>query len=120
MTSLTDPVAAFIEVACVPRKSYHGSGTLEHAERILARYPQVAAANVFTAAILADEAAVRGFLARDPNAATATGGPHGWDALTHLCFSKYLRLDHRRSEAFVRTARALLDAGASAGRAGTK
>ncbi len=114
MTSPTDPIAAFIEVACVPRNSDHGSGRLEHAERILARFPQVATANVFTAAILADEAAVGGFLARDPKAATATGGPHGWDALTHLCFSRYLRLDHQRSEAFVRTARALLDAGASA------
>jgi ankyrin repeat protein len=114
VTSPTDPIAAFIEVACVPRQSDHGSGRLEHAERILARFPQVATANVLTAAILADEAAVRGFLARDPKAATATGGPHAWDALTHLCFSRYLRLDHQRSEAFVRTARALLDAGASA------
>jgi ankyrin repeat protein len=34
--------------------------------------------------------------------------------LTHLCFSRYLRLDPSRSAAFVRTARALLDAGASA------
>ena len=40
--------------------------------------------------------------------------PYGWDALTHLCFSRYLRLDAARSDAFVRTARALLDAGASA------
>ena len=39
---------------------------------------------------------MRGFVARDPNNATATGGPHGWDALTHLCFSRYLRLDHER------------------------
>ncbi len=114
MSSHIDPVTTFIEVACVPRQSDHGSGRLEHAERILARFPQVATANIFTAAILADDAAVRGFLASDPKAATATGGPHGWDALTHLCFSRYLRLDQQRSEAFVRTARVLLDAGASA------
>ena len=114
VASLADPVTAFIEVACVPRHSDHSSGTLEHAELILARYPQVATANVFTAVILADEAAVLGFLARDRKAATMTGGPHGWDALTHLCFSRYLRLERQRSEAFVRTARALLDAGASA------
>ncbi len=114
VAALTDPAAAFIEVACVPRYSSHGSGTLEHAEMILARYPQVAAGNVYTAAILADESAVRGFLSRDPRSATAKGGPHGWDALTYLCFSRYLRLAPARSEAFVRTARALLDAGASA------
>jgi len=112
--SLTDPIAAFIEVACVPRHSGHGSGTLEHAEMILSRYPEVAKSNIYTAAILADEATVREFLARDAGSATAKGGPHGWDALTYLCFSRYLRIDKARSEAFVRTAFTLLDAGASA------
>jgi hypothetical protein len=114
VASLADPVAAFIEVACVPRHSGHASGTLEHAEMILARYPQVAASNIYTAAILAEESTVRAFLARDPQSATTTGGPHNWDALTYLCFSRYLRLDRSRSEAFVRTARILLDAGATA------
>jgi len=114
VADLKDPVAAFIEVACVPRHSGHGSGTLEHAELILSRYPQVATSNIHTAAILADESAVRGFLARDPKSAPTKGGPHEWDALTHLCFSRYLRIDKARAEAFVRTARALLDAGASA------
>jgi ankyrin repeat protein len=114
VADLPDPVAAFIEAACVPRHSGHGSGTLEHAELILARYPQVATANIYTAAILADEATVQKLLAQNPKNATTIGGPHNWDALTHLCFSRYLRLDKSRSEAFVRTARALLDAGASA------
>lgn len=113
-TILDDPVAAFIEMACVPRHAGHASGTLDHAEMILERYPRVARANIYTAAILSDEDAVRELLARDPESATATGGPHGWDALTYLCFSRYLRIDKRRSDAFVRTARALLDAGAGA------
>ncbi|MFZ0037684.1 MAG: ankyrin repeat domain-containing protein [Candidatus Acidiferrales bacterium] len=114
VASLTDPVAAFIEVACVPRHSSHVSGTLEHAEMILSRYPQVATSDIYTAAILADESTVRDFLLRDPKSATSKGGPHGWDALTHLCFSRYLKLDKSRSDAFVRTARILLDAGADA------
>jgi len=114
VSDLSDPVSAFIEVACVPRHTGHASGTLEHAEVILQRYPQVAKSNIHTAAILADEAGVREFLARNPKDATAKGGPHEWDALTHLCFSRYLRIDEARSAAFVRTARALLDAGASA------
>jgi ankyrin repeat protein len=112
--SLTDPVAAFIEAACVPRTTSHSSGTLEHAEMVRARYPSVTRSSLHVAAILADEGVVREFLERDPDSATATGGPYGWDALTHLCFSRYLRLDAARSDAFVRTARALLDAGASA------
>jgi ankyrin repeat protein len=111
---MADPVSSFIQAACVPRSSSHGSGTLEQAEAILARDPGVARSSIHTAAILADEPTVLGFLAGDPNLATAQGGPYGWDALTHLCFSRYLRLDPSRSEAFVRTARTLLDAGASA------
>ena len=113
VADLANPVAAFIEAASAPR-SGHASGTLEEAEMILARYPHVARSGIHEAAILADEGAVRGFLARDPGSATAKGGPYAWDALTSLCFSRYLRLDASRAEAFVRTARALLDAGASA------
>jgi ankyrin repeat protein len=114
VASFADPVAAFVEVACVPRHSSHASGTLEHAEMILSRYPQVAANNIYTASILADDPSVRAFLSREPKSATTKGGPHDWDALTYLCFSRYLRLDKARSDAFVRTARILLDAGASA------
>ncbi len=56
---------------------------------------------------------MRDFLNRDLALASAKGGPYGWDALTYLCFSRYLRLDAAKSEAFVRTARALLDVGAN-------
>src|SRR4030095_11112783 len=83
-------------------------------EAILADHPEVASSNIYTAAILGDDAAVRRFLALDARNATAKGGPRGWDALTHLCFSRYLRLDRARSDSFVRAAQALLDAGASA------
>jgi ankyrin repeat protein len=114
VASLSNLAAAFIEVACVPRHSGHRSGTLEHAEMILSRYPQVAASSIYTAAILADEPSVRAFLSRDPKSSTARGGPYNWDALSYLCFSRYLRLDKTRSDAFVRTAGILLDAGARA------
>jgi ankyrin repeat protein len=77
-------------------------------------HPEVVSSDIHTAAILGDDDAVRRFLALDPGNATAKGGPRGWDALTHLCFSKYLRLDRTRSADFVRAATALLDAGASA------
>jgi ankyrin repeat protein len=107
-------VAVFIEAACVPRDSSHSSGTLERAEAILAAHLAVAKADIHTAAILGDAAAVQRFLALDARHANAKGGPYGWDALTHLCFSKYLRLDRTRSAGFVATASALLDAGASA------
>jgi ankyrin repeat protein len=108
-----EPEAAFIEAACVPREA-HQAGTLEDAETILARHPHVASSSIYAAALVGDEASVRRMLARDPKSAVAKGGTRGWDALTHLCFSRYLRIDRSRSGAFVATARALLDAGASA------
>ena len=111
---MADPVTEFIKAACVPRDSSHASGTLERANAILAEHPEVARSDIHTAAILGDDVAVRRFLDRDATAATAKGGPYGWDALTHLCFSRYVRLDAERSEGVVRAARALLDAGASA------
>jgi len=112
LEDLTDPAASFIEVACVDRHGWHGAGTLEHAEMIRSRYPQVSTTSIYTAAVLGDAATLRIFLARDPALATAKGEPHGWDALTYLCFSRYLRIDKARSELFVEAARALLEAGA--------
>jgi ankyrin repeat protein len=112
--SVSDPLAAFIEAACVPRDALHSSGTLERAEAILATHPDVASSNIYTAAILGDVVGVRRFLALDARNATAKGGPYGWDALTHLCFSRYLRLDRARTGGFVAATKALLDAGASA------
>ncbi len=111
---MDDPRADFIEAACVPLEGSHASGTLERAEALLAAHPRVASADIHLAAILGDDSAVRRFLERDPAGATAKAGPRGWDALTHLCFSRYLRLDSARSDGFVRAAEALLDAGASA------
>ena len=112
--STTDPVHNFILAACVPRDASHVSGGLGEADAILAKHPEVATADIHCAAILGDAAGVRRFVFRDPTSTTAKGGPHGWDPLTHLCFSRYLRLDSSRSEGFVNAAGALLDADASA------
>lgn len=111
---LDDPLSAFIEAACVDLHGGHASGTLEHADAILARYPDVGTTSIYSAAVLAGESTLRDFLKRDPSLATAKGGPHNWDALTCLCFSRYLRIHKDRSASFVACARALLESGASA------
>src|SRR6185312_14152055 len=100
----TNPVAAFIEAAI-----WHG--TLEAAEAILAAHPEIARTSIHVAAILGDDAAVRRFIAVDPRNVTKKEAPCEGDALVYLCLSKYLRLDKTRSEAFMRAAIALLDAG---------
>lgn len=113
MTEIADPTLAFIQAACVPRDAWHATGTLERAESLLASHPGVVSSDINAAAVHGDDATVRRFLAVDARHATAKGGPYGWDPLTHLCFSRYLKLDRTRSEGFVRAAAALLDAGAS-------
>lgn len=101
-----DALAEFIKAAV-----WHGP--IEPAAAILAANPSIASAGVHVAALLGDAASVRRFLAADPASATAPAPPLGWDPLTHLCFSKYLRLDPARTPGFVAAATALLDAGAS-------
>jgi len=107
MSDSRDARSAFIDAVF-----WHGS--VDRGETILASHTEVRSSDIHTAAMVGDDEAVGRFLALDRAHATATGGPRGVDALTHLCFSEYLREDRGRSDAFVRAATALLDAGASA------
>ena len=111
--SITDPIAAFIRAACAPFDA-HASGTLDEAESIRAQHPDVTRHDIYAAAVYGDPESARALVQNVLHAATDGGGPYGWDPLTYLCFSRYLRLDRSRSRAFVETARTLLDAGASA------
>jgi hypothetical protein len=109
-----DPITAFFEAACVPLDgTSHAPADRAKADAILSAHGDKIGHDLFTAAILGDYDAVATALATDPARATEHGGLFDWDPLTYLCFSRYLR-DPSRSDAFVRTARCLLDAGASA------
>jgi ankyrin repeat protein len=88
---------------------WHGS--IDNADKILAEHPALRSADIHLAALLGDDDAVRRFIAADPSAVHSKSGPRNVDPLTTLCFSAYLR-DEARSQAFVRAATALLDAGA--------
>ena len=101
---MTD-VSEFIVAACVPLDQAHVSGSLERAQTLLAEHPEFASDSIFTCAILGDDAGVRRFIDADRSTATQKGGPHGWDGLTYLCFSRYLRQDSARSTGFVSAAR---------------
>ena len=110
---MSDLIDAFIEAACIPMDgSAHVSGTLDRAKLLLADNPEIAGASIHTAAVLGNDSAVRQFLQIDPKSAAMKGGPYDWDPLTHLCFSRFLRLDADRSAGFISVASLLLDAGA--------
>ena len=102
---MSDPRVAFLQAA-----TWHGD--LGEATALLREHPELESADIHTAAVLGDDAAVRRWLAEDPGNATTTSPPYGANALTHLALSKYLRLEPPRTPAFLRAATALLDAGA--------
>lgn len=110
-----DPVSAFIEAASVPLGGVsHASGNLERAEALRAAHPDLLGRDVFGAALLGDHERLRAIIDAEPARAWAKGGTRGWDPLTYLCFSRYLRLERESSARFVECARLLLDHGASA------
>jgi len=105
---------AFLRAAAIPTNAAHVGGTLDDANALLAAHPALASSSLRAAAVLGDAAAVRRFLADSTAEVAHPGGPHGWDPLTYLCFSRYLRDDPSRGDGFVDAATALLDAGADA------
>jgi ankyrin repeat protein len=107
---MVDDPAPDLRVEFIRAATWHGG--IERARALLAAHPELASVDVHVAAILGDDAEVRAHLARDPSCAAARSAPYGADALTHLCLSKFLREDPSRSDAFLRAATALLDAGA--------
>ena len=98
----------------MPLDQWHGAGTLDRAQEILRAHPNLSEANIHTAAILGDADKARRFVQQERALATAKGGPRKWDALTYLCFSKFLRLDPGRSAGLVASAQVLLEHGADA------
>jgi ankyrin repeat protein len=88
-------------------------GDLKKAESLLAEHPELANSDIHTAAITGDDAAQRRFNAADPESVHAKSPPFDGDALNYLGLSKYLRLDPSRTDALLRCATALLDAGAN-------
>lgn len=107
-------VDEFLRHALIPRDGLHSEGTLDAAAEMLAAHPELAASSIYTAAVLGEVAVIRRFIAEDAALVSAPGGPYGWDALTHLCFSRFLQHDAARSASFVESARILLGAGANA------
>lgn len=104
---MSDPalITGFLEAA-----SWHGS--LDRASEMLSAHPKLATASIHTAAVVGNDVVVREFLGQDPASAGALAPPFNGTPLAYLGLSRFLRLDPRRSEAFLRAATALLDAGA--------
>lgn len=87
-------------------------GRTDRAERLLARHPAIARANVYTALLLGDAAAVDAHLTSHPAFATETGGPRGWEPLHYVCYTALGRRSETRETGLVAIARRLMSLGA--------
>ena len=64
-------------------------GDRASAARILARWPEIATANIYAAVATADRAEIERRLATDPAAATRKGGPLDWEPLLYLAYARF-------------------------------
>ncbi|OLB79355.1 MAG: hypothetical protein AUI14_10375 [Actinobacteria bacterium 13_2_20CM_2_71_6] len=85
-------------------------GRHAQARELLAGHPELAAANVYTAAAVGDVPAARTLLAADPAAANREGGPYRWPPLLYVAYSRLDSADPGHSTMDV--ARVLLEHGA--------
>jgi len=77
----------FLRLACL---TYGGDDPArrDQARALLDGHPALAAGSIHVAAAIGDVAATTALLARDPAAARAPGGPHGWEPLLYLTYSR--------------------------------
>jgi ankyrin repeat protein len=87
-------------------------GRADRAERVLARHPGIARANLYTALLLGDAATVETNLAGHPELATGPGGPRGWAPLHYVCYTSVGARSEAREAGLVAIARLLISLGA--------
>jgi hypothetical protein len=83
-TALADD---FLRLACL---TYGGDDLARHqrARDLLAAHPEIARASIHTMAAVGDVAAARALLVADPSPARREGGPHAWEPLLYLAYSR--------------------------------
>ena len=99
----------FLRLACL---TYGGDDAArrQRARELLAEDPQIGTASIHTAAAVGDVAAAAALLADDPARASTPGGPHDWEPLLYLAYS---RLDSAApGHSTLEAARLLLASGA--------
>lgn len=109
ITNEAELVDEFLRLACL---TYGGDdpSRREHARALLAEHPELATATIHTVAAVGHVAAARQLLAADPSQARREGGPHRWEPILYLAYSRLDSADPGHSSLDV--ARLLLDAGA--------
>ncbi|HZR22138.1 MAG TPA: ankyrin repeat domain-containing protein, partial [Vicinamibacterales bacterium] len=87
-------------------------GRADRADRLLARHPAIARANVWAALLLGDAATVDDHIVHHPGFVLERGGPRGWEPLHYVCYSGLGRRSAEREAGLVTIARRLISLGA--------
>lgn len=103
------PVDTFLRLACL---SYTEPDVAERGVTLLADDPGLATASVHTMAATGRSQELAAALATDPGAVSRQGGPHRWEPLLYLAYSRLGLADPAAGGDPVTTLRVLLDAGA--------
>jgi ankyrin repeat protein len=88
-------------------------GASGRAERLLALYPDIASASLYTALVLGDAASIDARLRAEPALATQPGGPQNWEPLLYVCHSCMHVTVPSRVDGVVAIARQLCSLGAN-------
>ena len=84
-----DLVDEFLRLACLTYDaSIDSQGRWQQARELVTKHPDLAAASIHTAAAVGDVATARVLLADDPAQARLPGGPHNWEPLLSLAYSR--------------------------------
>jgi ankyrin repeat protein len=80
-------VDVFIKLACLNYGAWHRSNPAK-ARRLLTEHPELAQANISSAAAAGDVSAARAMIERDPASVKAKAGPLRWEPLLYACYSR--------------------------------
>jgi ankyrin repeat protein len=100
----------FLRRACLSYGRDDWPEKWRRAERMRVAHPEIAAANIYTAAVCGERELVRTLLDRDPTLVARRGGPQQWEPLLFVCYGR-LPNDRARSESMA-IAELLLERGA--------
>jgi hypothetical protein len=109
--SQQDLVDEFLRLACLTYDaSIDSHGRWQQARQLLSEHPELAAASIHAIAAVGDLAAAHALLADDRPQARLPGGPHDWEPMLYLAYS---RIDStQRGHSTLEVAQLLLEHGA--------
>ena len=78
----------FLRLACLTQGVQDHPCRWRRARKMLMECPEIARSNIYTASAVGDVTAVRHFLKENPDLGGIQGGPHNWEPILYLAFSR--------------------------------